>query len=110
MSTDVDPPLELVCGYPRLTLTPSVTRVSVPATDSRHRVVFATAALLIRTDFEMRCGAISQRWTGKPRITCDGNVGIVMADRNFRRRHKITIAFADIEARLRDREPSFLGN
>jgi hypothetical protein len=33
-----------------------------------------------------------------------------MADGNFRRRHKITIAFADIEARLRDREPSFLGN
>lgn len=110
MSTDVGPPLELVCGYPRLTLTPSITRVSVPAADSHRLMVFATAALLIRTDVEKRCGTISQRWTGKPRITCDGNVGIVMADRNFRRRHKITIAFADIEARLRDRVPSVLGN
>ncbi len=103
MPTDVNPPLELVHGYPRLTITPHLTRVSVPAVHGRSRHVFATAALIIRTDLERRAGTINQRWTGRPRIADDGRISIVLADRNFRRRHKITVTPEDIAVHLHGR-------
>jgi hypothetical protein len=102
MPTDVDPPLELVPGYPRLTITPHFTRIGVPAADEHSRTVSATAALIIRADLEEREGTINRRWTGRPRVTADGTMSVVMANRSFRRRHRIIVTPADIAARLHD--------
>ncbi len=102
MSTHLDPQLELISGYPRLTITPHRTRMSVPAVHPYNRKVFATVALIIRADLELRGGPIIRRWTGRPRIAVNGTVSIVLADRNFRHRHRITVTPADIAARLPD--------
>lgn len=103
MPTDVNPPLSVVVGYPRLTLTPHMTRVSVPAIHGYDRNIFATAALIIRADLERQSGTINQRWKGMPRVADDGKIKIVLTDRNFRRRYRITVTPAEIAAHLRDR-------
>lgn len=95
------PAFELLTGYPRLTLTPRLTRVSVPRMDRRLRDALAMAALIIRADLAKR-GGITRRLEGNPEIASDGTIRVILTDRLGRRRHTATVTPADLVAHLRD--------
>jgi hypothetical protein len=94
------PAFELVSGYTRFTLTPTMTRVSVAAIHHRHRHELAAAALMIRANLETR-GSLVHRLTGAPKITANGTIRVTLIDRLGRRRYTTVITPTDIASRLR---------
>lgn len=84
------PRFELVSGYTKITLTPSLTRVSVAHRDRQHRELLAAAALAIREELEKR-GSMTRRLAGEPNVSRDRTVSIVMTDRSNQRSYEITV-------------------
>lgn len=92
--------LQIVSGYTRITLTPSLTRVSISDAHRKHRNALVAAALAIREILASQ-GGLKRRLTGEPSVRSDGTFEVVLTNRSSQRTYAFTFSSAEVAMLLR---------